>query len=746
MKRFGNLKVGTKLLVSFSTLIILMGLVGAIGIFSMHGIKLQLDNVFSVRLPAMDYLIEADRDLQQLLVAERSMIFTDVTSELFKELNDEYKENFGQLQERWGKFKALASTPEEKALIPVFEREMEAWSVVSARVVAGRVANTREGRLEAINLTRGEAKEKFEKMRDQIDKLTEINLDQAEKANVNAQEMYGKTRFFLLAAMALALLIGIMFIWVISQGIAKPINQVVAFAEELRTGNLAARLDLYQHKSAGDALSERTDEIGRLLSAMDKMRGSLHARADVAEKIANGDLKTHVDILSDQDVLGKALGMMVENLKKMAGEINRVSLCVKEGDLQSRGESGHFENGWKELVMNINGLIEEFVRPVTMTSDCIQRLSKGDIPDPITQEYKGDFNVIKNSLNDLIQSTNQVTVISQSISNGDLEVDVRKRSDKDKLMESLEIMVKNLASIVFNVQIAAKQVEIGSQEISSSSMKMSQGTTEQAASVEEVTSSMEEMNSTVQQNADNARATASIALQASSDAEEGGKAVAETVSAMKTISTKISIVEEIARQTNMLALNAAIEAARAGEHGKGFAVVAAEVRKLAERSQVAAKEISTYSTSSVDISERAGVLLENIVPNIKKTSELVQEISSASLEQADGIQQVSLSIDQLNQIIQEYASVSEEMAATSEQLSAQASQLSDVISFFKVGQSRFGQDKGGKASNNPFARDKENRKLKFQAKALPEPTVDEKKNKGIVLALDETSDADFEEY
>ena len=195
---------------------------------------------------------------------------------------------------------------------------------------------------------------------------------------------------------------------------------------------------------------------------------------------------------------------------------------------------------------------------------------------------------------------------------------------------------------------------------------------------------MEEMEGVVNQNADIAKQTAVIALKAAKDAQDGKKAVGETVFAMKTISDKIRIVEEIARQTNMLALNAAIEAARAGEHGRGFAVVAAEVRKLAERSQHAAKEINSLSVSNIEIAGKAGQLLEEMVSGIQKTSELVEEIKESSAEQADGIGQVNKAIQQLDQVIQENASSSEEMAATSRDFYTQAEHLLEVASFFRV--------------------------------------------------------------
>jgi methyl-accepting chemotaxis protein len=192
------------------------------------------------------------------------------------------------------------------------------------------------------------------------------------------------------------------------------------------------------------------------------------------------------------------------------------------------------------------------------------------------------------------------------------------------------------------------------------------------------------MNATIKQNADNSQQTEKIALKSANDAIDSGKAVSEAMAAMKEIASKISIIEEIARQTNLLALNAAIEAARAGEHGKGFAVVAAEVRKLAERSQTAAGEISKLSLSSVEVAERAGSMLTKLVPDIQKTSELVQEISASSKEQAGGADQINSAIQQLNQVIQQNAGAAEEMASTAEELSSQAEQLQGTISFFKT--------------------------------------------------------------
>ncbi|MBZ0156484.1 MAG: methyl-accepting chemotaxis protein [Alphaproteobacteria bacterium] len=282
---------------------------------------------------------------------------------------------------------------------------------------------------------------------------------------------------------------------------------------------------------------------------------------------------------------------------------------------------------------------------------------------------------------------NEGVRVMNKLAAGDLtaSIDVTSRDETGQLLLAMRNMVGKLKEVVSEVAGASGNVASGSQQLSSSSQQMSQGATEQAASIEEVSSSMEQMSANIRQSADNAQQTEKIALKSAADAKEGGEAVRETVTAMKEIADKISIIEEIARQTNLLALNAAIEAARAGEHGKGFAVVASEVRKLAERSQTAAGEISQLSSSSVQVAERAGEMLAKLVPDIQKTAELVQEISAASREQDAGAEQINKAIQQLDQVVQQNASASEEMASTAEELSSQAEQLQGSIGFFNVG-------------------------------------------------------------
>ncbi len=339
---------------------------------------------------------------------------------------------------------------------------------------------------------------------------------------------------------------------------------------------------------------------------------------------------------------------------------------------------------------------------------------------------------------------------AENMSQGDFTktLDIDQHDEIGVLASALNDMVVKLSSVVGEVSSSSENVASGSEELSATAESLSQASTEQAANVEEVSASMEEMTANIRQNAENAQQTEQIALQSSKQAEDGGEAVTQAVDAMKNIAEKISIIEEIARQTNLLALNAAIEAARAGEHGKGFAVVAAEVRKLAERSGEAAGEIGELSTRTVGVAEKAGEMLNMLVPDIKRTAELVQEIAAGSGEQLSGAEQINKAVQQLDQVTQQNASASEEMASTSEELSSQAEQLQHVMSFFRVSSKSTRRVRAlpaprSMANTSGPVRDSQ----AFRSEADHSAAMSESSSSGVALDMSsDFSDGDFEKF
>jgi methyl-accepting chemotaxis protein len=311
-------------------------------------------------------------------------------------------------------------------------------------------------------------------------------------------------------------------------------------------------------------------------------------------------------------------------------------------------------------------------------------VAEGDLSATATVTSADEVRDLVDALNLMTENLRGTAHVAETIASGDLTVKHKPLSDKDTLGIALEQMVERLRDVIGDAIAATRNVASGSQEMSATAEQLSQGATEQASSTEEASASMEEMASTIKQSAENAAQTEKIARQSAADAIASGEAVSNAVTAMQTIAEKIMVVQEIARQTDLLALNAAVEAARAGEHGRGFAVVASEVRKLAERSQAAAAEISTLSGHTVKAAQSAGDMLTRLVPDIQRTAELVEEISSGSREQNVGANQINAAIQQLDKVTQQNTSAAEQMSATSEELASQAEQLQAAISYFKI--------------------------------------------------------------
>jgi len=501
--------MGLKLGFGYLAMVVFMVAISLTGYLNMAELMKGVENMFLVKIPSIDALDQADRDLQQLLVAERSLLALPPGDGRVKDQKAAHAENSGQSTERIDKFIALSPGAEEKKLYDAYKGARAKWEQLSLRVVSLAASSDAKDREAAFALSFGAAAAGFDETREYLNKLEELTLDKASKEAAAAKTAFNRSALLLALISALTVAIALIVAFVLSRSIRNALAASAGFADQIAGGDLSGTI--------APAVLERGDEFGQL---------------------------------------ARALASMNENLSNIVAKIDKSAIGIDD-------ESG---------------------------------------------------------------------------------------------------------------------------QVSSSAMSLSEGATRQAASVEELSSSMEEMVSNIRQNAENAIETGRISGASAQDGAKGGESVTQTVMAMKDISGKIAIIEEIARQTNLLALNAAIEAARAGDAGRGFAVVASEVRKLAERSQRSAGEITELSKHSVSVAEDAGKLIGRIVPDIRKTNELVQEIVASNREQEAGASQINSAVLQLDQVIQQNASASEQLSAMAENLSSQARSLRQTVSFFKIGQ------------------------------------------------------------
>jgi methyl-accepting chemotaxis protein len=513
------------------------------------------------------------------------------------------------------------------------------------------------------------------------------------------------------------------------QGLQKELQRLT---EASRDGQLSERGKPEQFKGA------YAEVVGGVNDMLDAILLPIGEGNRILAQISGGKIDELIaqTYNGDHEKMKQAVNNVATTLQGLQKELQRLTVASRNGQLSERGKPEQFKGAYAEVIGGVNDMLDAILLPIGEGNRILAQISDGKIDELIAQTYKGDHEKMKQAVNNvattlqdllkelqrlieaskegqlsergkpeqfkgayanvivgvngmldaIVLPVNEAVAVLTEMEQGDLTLTVKgdyKGQLKD-FKDTVNNTMAKLSQVIGEVNGAAANIASASEEVSATAQSMSQATSEQAASVEETSASVEQMSASINQNTENAKVTNSMANQASSEAAQGGDAVKKTVSAMKSIAGKIGIIDDIAYQTNLLALNAAIEAARAGEHGKGFAVVAAEVRKLVERSQVAAQEIGELASSSVEMAESAGKLLDTIVPSIKKTSDLVEEIAAASEEQSSGVGQINSAMDQLNKITQQNASSSEQLAATSEEMSGQAAQLQDLIAFFTV--------------------------------------------------------------
>ncbi len=679
---FSRMKLGTKILWGFMIMLVAVVAIGLIGVINLNRIasdnkKMYEENVLG---------LVAVGDIESYLITMRLHTVYSISDKLVYNKNiDEKVQAIRDLDTKiaasFKDYEKTITSSEDRAIFSDLKACYEKYVPLRDMIIAATNAQNKD----EVAKTLATAGPLGAKMIELVRKLFDFNEHEAGVRAKNNEQAASMAGTMTIAIWIAAILVGLGFSLVLYRSIARILrslmNETKRLTEAAVDGALDTRADVekinFEFRPIVDGIN----------ATLDAVIGPLNVAAEYVDRVAKGEIPAKITdtYKGDFNEIKNNLNQCIDALNLLVNDAKMLVQAALEGRLATRADASRHLGDYRKIVQGVNDTLDAVIGPLNVAAEYVDRIAKGDVPSKIADTYQGDFNAIKNNLNQLIDALNEVTMTATELAQGNLQVTVKERSAEDRLMQALKKMVDGLTRVVVDVKGAGDGVATSANEFQSTAQQMSSGATEQAASAEEVSSSMEEMSANIQQNVENAQQTETIAIKAAADAKDGGGAVEEAVKAMKDIAGKITIIEDIAYQTNLLALNATIEAARAGEHGKGFAVVATEVRKLAERSQEAAGEITRISSESVKIAEHAGEMLRKLVPDIQKTAELVQDINAASREQLSGADQINRAIQQLDQVIQQNAGAAEEMAASAESLYAQSKSLQDSIGFFKLG-------------------------------------------------------------
>ncbi|MCX7710179.1 MAG: methyl-accepting chemotaxis protein [Clostridia bacterium] len=655
MQWFNDLRIRVKLILSFLILAVFTAVVGIIGISNMYTIDQRTEDMYyNNYLPVQD-LTSLQRNLLFIRSNFLLMVYEKDTSKLqqrIEEINKWTAEDNDFLK----RYEPTIQSEEERALFNTINENLAPYRQI--RTEALRLVQ--EGKYNEAAAMVPEFAKAREKVDSSVANLIAYNTKMAQKTSETNAAEFKKQSLMMAAIIIFVALLAIILGVFISNIIGKPLIKLVSVADQISAGNINV-----------DVAANSKDEVGKLMSAFDKV------------------IKTLQELVMEQSKLAKA---------------------ASEGKLDVRGDSEKFKGSYREIINGVNNTLDAVIEPIKESSAVLNEMSKGNLKARVVGNYKGDHADIKEALNHTTETISsyidEISQILTEMADGNMTGNVSRDyvGDFYQIKNSLNQIIDAFNRVLNDINTAAQQVASGARQVSDSSQMLSQGATEQASSVEELTASLEEISSQTKQNALNANQASEMALTAKEDAVNGNERMKEMLKAMNdihdassSISKIIKVIDEIAFQTNILALNAAVEAARAGQHGKGFAVVAEEVRNLAARSANAAKETTVLIEGSIKktetgtkIANETADALSKMVEVVTNAASLVREIATASNEQALGIAQVNQGIMQVSQVVQTNSATSEEGAAASEELSSQAELLKDLVGRFRLKRSESG--------------------------------------------------------
>jgi len=676
-----KIKIGSKAMLGFVIMALLAGMIAWIGITQIKKVQKQDTLMYEKVVTSLGDISKILNEFQRIRGIHFDMILSNdlVTTEKYINERKELSARISKLVEN---YKKNITSDQEQLLYANFTNAQKDY--VGDLEMIELMASQNQDSQALDFMAGGNYKRTYSAEEKAIVAMLDNKIGQGKEIAADNNQTASSASLLMTIFLVIGVLGALGLGWLISANIqqilTKLLDEIGLLIEGALNGKLSNRADEKKINFEFRPIAKGFNET------LDAVITPLNMAALYVNRISKGDIPAKITetYFGDFNTIKDSLNQCIDAINLLVEDANLLAKAATEGKLDVRADDQGHQGKFQKIIAGFNQTLDSVIIPLNEAALHINRIAIGDMPELITEEYKGDFNLLKTNINILIDALNLITDKAKLIANGDLTVSLQKRSDKDELMLSLTEMVKSMANIIEQFQGATDQIAQVSMEIGAGAQRVSEGATEQASASEEVSSSMEEMVSNIQQNTENAQATEKIASVSVDGVRRGNSSATTSATAMKEIANKISIISEIAFQTNILALNAAVEAARAGEEGKGFAVVAAEVRKLAERSKIAADEINRVSNNGVNVAIKAGEELQQIVPEIEKTAKLVKEITAASLEQNAGADQINNAIQQLNNVTQQNAAASEELATNAEELTYQAEHLREMIAFFRI--------------------------------------------------------------